>query len=461
MDLHPFQREAVRHAMNGAARHLCVSPTGTGKSHIIAGVVDAATSRDQSILVLVHRQELLGQTVARLREFGFTDVGVVDAKVNDRKPITVGMAQTVRRRFERLDDLFDVVVLDEAHRDEFKVVHANPPKKLIGFTATPVRQDRPLSDWFQELRVAITYPAAIEAGYIVPARVYAPSVPDLAGIKTVRGDYAEDQLAERMMRPGMVGHTVKEWARSCSDRKTIVFAVNVAHATQITQEFQALGVKAALVVGETGAAERRFTMGMFRSGSIQVVVNVAVFIEGLDVADASCVVVARPTKSLAFWMQMAGRGCRAFPGKNHYRVMDHSGNVFLHGSPSDHRDWSLDGERMKKAAAARVAVRYCRACFYVFAGGERCPNCSAPMLTRPVKMKDGELVEVKPEQYRPMAGFINAYETQRRRAFAEANARGLRGRETWIFVNRALAETVALQRKSGQLIIPKNPLLLF
>lgn len=447
--------------MNGAARHLCVAPTGTGKSHIIAGVVDMARARGQRVLVLVHRQELLAQTVERLREFGVPDIGVIEAGRNEPKAVTVGMAQTVRRRHARMDDLFDVVVLDEAHRDEFKVIHQNPPKKLIGFTATPVRQDRPLSDWFDELRVAITYPQAIERGHIVPARVFAPSIPDLVGVRTVRGDYDEAELATRMMSPGVVGKVVKEWVVNASTMKTIVFAVNVMHANAITAEFVQAGVRAAVVTGETGVAERRHVMAQFRAGQLQVVVNVAVYIEGLDVADASCVVVARPTKSLAFWMQMSGRGCRAFPGKTHYRVLDHSGNVFLHGGPSDHREWSLDGERMKKEARKTVAVRYCKKCFYVFAGGERCPNCHAVMLTRPVKLKDGVLEEVRPEAYKPMAGFINAYETQRRRAFAEANQRGLRGRDQWIYVNRALQETVALQRKSGQLIIPKNPLLLF
>lgn len=447
--------------MNGASRHLCVSPTGTGKSHIIAGVVDLARSRGQRTLVLVHRQELLGQTAARLREFGIPDVGVIDASTNDPRQVTVAMAQTVRRRHARMDDQFDVVVLDEAHRDEFKIIHQNPPKKLIGFTATPVRQDRPLADWFDELRVAITYPQAIERGYIVPARVFAPAIPDLAGVRTVRGDYDEGEIAARMMSPGVVGKVVREWAVNASAMKTIVFCVNVLHANAITAEFVAAGVRAACVTGETAATERRNVMAQFKAGQLQVVVNVAVYIEGLDVADASCIVVARPTKSLAFWMQMAGRGCRAFPGKNHYRVMDHSGNVFLHGGPSDHREWSLDGERMKKDKRTAVAVRYCKQCYYVFAGGERCPNCQAPMLTRPVKMKEGRLEEVTPEAYRPMAGFINAFETQRRKAFAESAARGLRGRDQWQYVNHALKETVALQRKSGQLIIPKNPLLLF
>lgn len=459
--LHPFQAEAARQAFNATGRHLCVSPTGTGKSLIIAGVVSLARGRGDRVLVLVHRKELLQQTVARLAEFGFTDVAVMAPGQKDIKPLTVGMAQTARRRYARLDEHFDFVILDEAHRDEFKVVHQAPPKRLVGFTATPVRGDRPLKDWFDELRVAITYPAAIEKGYIVRARVYAPSIPTLTGLKTARGDYEEEELARRMMSAGLVGDVSRNWAAVASQDKTIVFAVNIMHARAIQESFKSIGVEAGLITGQTLDAERAITLQRFRTGSLRVLVNVAVFIEGLDVADASCVIVARPTKSLSFWMQMAGRGCRAFPGKSSYRVMDHGANVFIHGSPSDDRGWSLDGERLAAQKKRASALRYCKGCFYVFAGGERCPNCFAAQVAKEVRMKDGVLEEVKPEAYKPMEGFINAYEKGRRRAFAEGNAKGLKGQALFVFVNRALTETVAIQRRSGQLIIPKNPLLLF
>lgn len=460
MTLYPFQQATVTRVLASTARRtLLVSPTGTGKTHQLCAIAERLAQTER-VLIVVHRVELLQQTRERLRAFNL-DHGVIHGDETGGKQIDVGMAQTIRKRgFSG----YGTVLIDEAHRDEHKTIHAAEGlRRIIGFTATPTRNDRPLKDWFDEMIVATSYSEAIAGGYIVPARVWAPRVPDLTGIRTIRGDFSEIELAERMSQSKLVGDVVAEWMTNCSNSKTIAFCVNVNHAKMVHQAFAAAGVRAALVSGKTPDGERRMTMGLFRAGHVRVLVNVAVYIEGLDVGDASCIILARPTKSLAFYMQMAGRGCRSAPGKSSYRVLDHSGNVFRFGSPSQDREWSLEaGERVKRGEHA-PGLRYCKHCFYVFTRlGETCPNCHAAVTTRPVRHVGGTLEEIAPETYKPIEGFISAYERGRRRAFAEAGARNMTTREKFAFVNRRMAETVAIQRKSGrQLVIPLDPMLLF
>ncbi len=421
----------------------------------------AAARIRHALIIVVHRVELLDQTSIRLQHFGLDHDIIHQRQGPTGKRIALAMAQTLRRRYQ--DGIpYDHVFIDEAHRDEHKVIHENPPRRLFGFTATPWRRDRPMAQWYDHMIVATNYQAAIQDGYIVRAKTFAPSIPDLAGIRTTRGDFDEHTLAERMAQDRLIGDIVDQWKKLATGEKTIVFCVNITHATKTLNAFQAAGIPSAIVTGETPAAERQYTMAKFRAGNVRVIVNVAVYIEGLDVHDCACIVLARPTQSLSFYMQMAGRACRAFPGKGFYKVLDHSGNVFRFGSPDINRDWDLNAAPNKRARTEnQPGVRYCPRCFYVFSAGVKtCPNCAAPVSVpeAPTHAK-GQLVEVAVAK--PSAT-INHYDEERKHLYRIAGARGFRGRDMHQFVARELGRQKAVQRKDGsQIIIPQNPLLLW
>jgi superfamily II DNA or RNA helicase len=360
---------------------------------------------------------------------------------------------------------WDVVICDEAHRDEFGVVVRSSPRWLYGFTATPWRDDGRLGDWYGcNMLELIRYSEAIAQHYIVPARVYAPDVPDLSGVDVAGADYDVAQVAETLSKLGVIGNAVDTWLAKARGEKTVVFCANVAHAEETTAAFQGRGIQAACVTGETPEAERRISMARFRVGTITVLVNVAVFTEGLDVADASVIVLLRPTHSRSLYMQIAGRGGRASPGKTHYRLFDHTGSCFEHGSPTQDHQWVLEPKSTRKRASDGPAVtfRRCEKCFFVFAPGDtQCPNCAAPNTTRPVKHKNGTLVEVDLEAYKPLTGFIDAFNKARRKAFAEASAMGIKGPRAFGMVNAALKETKAVLRGQHQIVVPKNTDLLW
>lgn len=465
MNLYPFQRDLVQRVMAaGTGRRLVVSPTGTGKSVMLASVAREHAAAGRSVGILVHRVELVDQVAEKLRAYGMR-FGVQRAGMSTYKeePVQVAMAQTVRRRMTDLP--WDVVICDEAHRDEFKVAIGSNPAYLYGFTATPWRSDGRIWDWYPHGMIeAIRYSAAIQSGYIVPCRVFAPAIPDLSDVATKGGDYDVEALAARMMNQKLVGNVVDNYVQHGRGEKAVCFCVNVEHADATHREFQRRGVQSVCVTGTTPTTERAVSMARFRTGSARVLVNVSVAIEGLDVADASVVIVDRPTHSLSLYMQMAGRGARAFHGKKEFRLFDHGGCVFEHGSPTMDRDWvALATESDKKTrSAAAPSFRRCEKCFYVFLPHDKeCPNCRQPHTTRPVRHVAGALVEVEPEAYKPVQGFIDSFQKARRRAFAETAARGIDGPRRWAYVNRAMNETRAFQRGGGQLVVTQHPELLW
>lgn len=465
ISLYPFQRDLVQRVMGlGPGRRMVVAPTGTGKSVMLASVAREHAAAGRTVGILVHRVELVEQVAEKLRLYGMR-FGVVQAGVskNSHEHVQIGMVQTVRRRMSTTP--WNVVICDEAHRDEFKVAVESEPQYLYGFTATPWRRDGRIWDWYEDGMVeAIKYSQAIAGGYIVPARVFAPSVPDLSGVATKGGDYDVEALAARLIQQKLVGNVVDNYVQHGRGEKAVCFCVNVEHAEATHREFQRRGVASVCVTGETTPSERAIYMARFRTGSARVLVNVSVAIEGLDVADASIVIVDRPTHSLSLYMQMAGRGARSYAGKQEFRLFDHSGSVFEHGSPTQDRDWRAmaeDAEKKTKSAAA-PSFRRCDKCFYVFLPHDKsCPNCQTPHTTKPVRHVAGELVEVQPEAYQPAAGFIDSVQKVRRRAFAECAARGIEGQRRWAYVNRALAETQAFQRGADQIIVPQHAELLW
>lgn len=95
----------------------------------------------------------------------------------------------------------------------------------VGLTAMLCRADgRGLGNVFQVLVECPTVAELIAAGYLVPTKVFAPSAPDLKGVRVNRGDYAASQLAQRMNDAKLVGDVVEHCLRLRERCQTVVFA---------------------------------------------------------------------------------------------------------------------------------------------------------------------------------------------------------------------------------------------
>ena len=203
-------------------------------------------------------------------------------------------------------------------------------------TATPCRGDgRGLGGIFETIIECPQVAPLIEQGYLVKTRVYAPVDPDLKGVRTVAGDYVESQLADRMDRPKLIGDIVTHWHKFGERRKTVAFAVNVAHSIHLRDEFIKSGVRAEHIDGSTPKPERDASLARLASGEIELVTNCMVLTEGWDMPEVGCCILARPTKKMGLYRQMIGRVLRPAPGKTDAIVLDHSGAVFRHGFVED------------------------------------------------------------------------------------------------------------------------------
>jgi len=406
MNLRDYQQQAIsdlRSAMQQGARAplLCL-PTGGGKTVILATIATQAAARGRHVLILVHRRELIHQTSSKLAWVGL-DHGIIAAGIpSSDHAVQIASVQTLARRLSRLDWQPTLIIIDEAHHATAgqwaRILDHWPDAYRLGVTATPCRLDGcGLRGTFDTMVLGPRVADLIFTGYLSPARIYAPPVvADLRGIRSRGGDYANDQAAAAMDRPTVTGDAISHYQRLAAGQQAIAFCCNVAHAESVCAAFQAAGIAAQLLLGNT--VDRDQVVQQFGFGAVQVLVTVDVVSEGFDVPAASVAILLRPTKSLGLYLQQVGRVLRPAPGKQAALILDHVGNVTRHGFPDDHRDWTLDDGIRRTAGTAAPSVRTCPECYAAFKPQPQCPVCGAqcaPITNRKIRQLAGELQELK------------------------------------------------------------------
>ncbi|MBI4815215.1 MAG: DEAD/DEAH box helicase [Deltaproteobacteria bacterium] len=403
--LRPYQANALEELRAGIRqrkqRQLLVSPTGSGKTTIAAHMIQSAVSRGKRIWFLAHRKELIQQCSARLDEHDL-DHGIIQAQHPRRRPwlpIQVASVATLVRR--ELTELPDLIIIDEAHRSLSasyqKIAKAAPKSQVIGLTATPWRLDgRPLGSFYESLVLVARPSELISEGWLLKPRLFAPAKLDLTDVHVRGGDYDEADLAQKVDRPSLLGDLVEHWRKlvqTGENRRTVVFAVNKEHSRHITTSFQVAGVRAAHLDEATSSGDRAQIIRDLAAGEIDIISNCQILTEGWDLPSLAAVVLARPTKSVALYLQMCGRGMRPYPGKTEFKLLDHASCVFDLGFPEDDRDYRLDGRvRARKSKNAAPFVRICEQCFRAFPSLIReCPECgwTVPVAVRKIKHDEG------------------------------------------------------------------------
>lgn len=397
--LRPYQARAVAETLaardRGVKRLILVAPTGAGKTEIASALFAGYVDRGLRGLFLVHRLELVEQAAARFERHGIR-VGIIqgDTPQTPDAPIQVASVQSIARRSKPPADL---VITDEAHHaaaESFAdVLMAYPEAFHVGVTATPYRLDgRGLGTLFEEIIVA-SYPAElVELGYLVKPRIYTAPAPDLTGIRKVAGDYAQGALSERMT--ALTGDVVKTWQKSGDQRKTVAFAVDIAHSKALVDRFLEAGVRAEHFDGGDDRPTRRAVLDRFRSGETTVLSNCSLISEGFDLPEIGVVQMARPTASRALYKQQVGRAMRPVEGKTDCILLDNAGNFARFGDPLDVEDYSLTND---VKVPRPLQTKQCKACFAVIPSTARgCPFCHfvPEVEVREVEESDEDLVEV-------------------------------------------------------------------
>lgn len=373
----------------GNKRILVVAPTGSGKTLIASQIVAHAVSRARRVLFVVHRDILIAQTYAKFHTFG-VDCGFIKAGWQEHRQALVQIAsvQTLPRRNWWQEFPAQVILLDECHilgwsrvvRQMLTQIY--PGAVYIGLTATPYRLNKRegMGDVFDALVSAPTPRELIKSGYLVKPSYYGVKAPDLGEVKTVAGDYDEEHLAWVCDRPELIEQLINEWKRLAWGRRTIAFAVSVQHSQHICEAFQQQRIPAAHVDGDTPIKVRNQIYQQLAEGEILILSSCQALTEGFDVCSVNAILLCRPTKSKALYLQMVGRGLRLSPEteKTDCVVMDQAGNVERHGFVEDVEQISLRKGHSAKSGVAPTKVcpttiGGCGALLYTFQ--MRCFKC--------------------------------------------------------------------------------------
>jgi superfamily II DNA or RNA helicase len=404
--LRPHQEralEALRASLAaGKRRPMLQAPTGFGKTLTAAHIIQRALDKGRRVAFTVPALSLIDQTVAAFEAEGIHCLGVMQGiheRTDRDQPVQVCSVQTIARR-KRPD--VDIVLVDEAHqlhREIFRWMKDCPDIPFVGLSATPWA--RGLGKYYDDLIIAATTDGLIRDGHLARFVAFAPSEQDLAGVKTVAGDFDESALAEVMDRPVVTGDIVDTWIKRGEGRSSFCFCVNRRHAQHVAERFLEVGVAAEYMDGNTPREERDEIFGRFRSGATRVICNVGVLTTGIDL-DVRCIIDAKPTKSRILFVQTIGRGLRTAEGKDHLLILDHAGNHLRLGMVTDIGQSHLDDGKERRRADQRARERretlpkLCEQCRAVVSrAATACSCCGSPIQARTeVKSIDGELVEL-------------------------------------------------------------------
>jgi superfamily II DNA or RNA helicase len=342
VSLRPYQRDAVAAVLaarrSGVRRMVVSLPTGAGKTVIFSELAKMAR---RQVLVLAHREELLGQARAKLdaaldgRHVVSIERGAQTASA-DAKVLVCSIRSLHEERLARVvrGRDFGLVIYDECHHaaaeDNMRVLRqlgvfdANWDGTLLGFTATTARGDgKGLDAVFETIAYSRSLPEMINDGFLAPLRGFRIATgADLTRVSSSGLDFSGEELSEAVDiedRNALVARSIQELAR---DRRTIAFCVTVNHARHLCIALNRLGVAAGIVYGEMPSEARAGVLADFRKGQIQVLANVAVLTEGFDDPGVSCIAMARPTRSEGLYTQCVGRGTRLHPGKRDCLILD-------------------------------------------------------------------------------------------------------------------------------------------
>jgi len=318
----------------GMHRVMVVMPTGTGKTTLFAALVDDFDAMyGETSLVVAHRQELLEQACARIAlQAPRIHVGIEggDRQAAPECRAVIAGVQTIGRPDSKRLNWFHpgLLIMDEGHHAPADTWQ-NVMRRFgaydgvcftVAVTATDHRMDnKPLhgSDEAIFEDVVFRYPLrqAVQDGWLADLKGYRVATGvDLSSVKTTAGDYNVGQLARAVNTEARNYTAFKHWAEVASERKTIVFCVDVQHAKDVAELFRSNHIAAESIDGTMPWDKREGVMRRFSSGSTLVLTNVDVATEGFDIPAVGCVLMLRPTQSWGLYTQMAGRGVRVLPG---------------------------------------------------------------------------------------------------------------------------------------------------
>lgn len=435
-----IEEETRRRMKAGIRSILLQSPTGSGKTLLTASMLGKAAQKGMPSLFVLHRRELVKQSINAFSQLNIRHGVIANGFPQDPSSlIQIGSVQTLSRRIGKMREP-KLVVFDECHhlaaRSWSALYEGYPKAFFLGLTATPERLDgRGLDKYFRTMINGPSVDWLIKSGYLCPYKLYAPKAASMDGVHVRMGDFVKSEAAAAIDKPTITGDAIKHYRQLASGKRAVVFCVSIEHSKHVVDQFNAAGIPAAHVDGETDVNQRDETIRRFERGEIKILSNVELFGEGFDLPALEVAILLRPTKSLGLYLQQVGRALRTFPGKTVAIILDHAGNCARHGLPDEEREWSLVGRAGEDGdKAPGESVKICPKCFAAqFPGRPSCSFCGFVFEAKPreVEEKDGDLAEVDLEAMRRERRSRQAKLETLEDLIEEGKKRGYRRPELW------------------------------
>lgn len=353
IELFDYQEDMKARIVKALCLHRSVMaqmPTGTGKTYLLTAVIDSFVRANPKakVWIVAHRRELVSQIDETVRKF-HSYSSATSSLLSSVKAMSI---QWLMRHYDEIEEEPGLIVIDEAHHalaKTYKEMWERFPKaKFLGLTATPCRLNgKGFTDLFDVLVQSWGVPEFISKGRLatydfvsIKSDGVTQRLIDSLQKRGADGDYQNKEMDMLLNKKPSIERLYRSLEEYGKDRKGIVYAINISHAQKITKLYQEHGVKAIAIDSKTPAAERQQDIEAFKKGDIQVLVNVDIFSEGFDCPDVEFVQLARPTLSLAKYLQMVGRGLRVAKGKKNCVIIDNVGLYRVFGLPSQVWNWN-------------------------------------------------------------------------------------------------------------------------
>lgn len=367
-DYQEDMKERIEKALRLHRSVMAQMPTGTGKTYLLTAVIDSFVSNNpmEKVWIVAHRRELVSQIDETVRKFHSYYASNTSSLLSSVKAMSI---QWLMRHYDEIEEEPGMIVIDEAHHALAKTYKEMwerfPNAKFLGLTATPCRLNgKGFTDLFDVLVQSWDVPEFISKGRLatydfvsIKSDGVTQRLIDSLQKRGADGDYQNKEMDMLLNKKPSIERLYRSLEEFGKDRKGIVYAINISHAQKITKLYQENGVKAIAIDSKTPAAERQQDIEAFKKGDIQVLVNVDIFSEGFDCPDVEFVQLARPTLSLAKYLQMVGRGLRVAKGKKNCVIIDNVGLYRVFGLPSQVWNWNAMFEGKLKVGKKKETAK--------------------------------------------------------------------------------------------------------
>lgn len=397
MQLRPYQEEfatnIARKLSGGFRRIVGQLATGGGKTITFSAITNRyITKSGKSVLIIVHREELLNQTKRTLyKSYGI--IAEVVSKQMQPAKVYVSMVETLNNKLKKNPNYFNdvgLVIADEAHIANFhKIFTYFPEAYIVGFTATPISasKKKPLRGQFEDIVCGIDIPELIQMGALVKNITYnCKNDIKRSEMLIKNGEFDAAEMAGKYKRAKQVQNTLDAYKEHALGTKTLIFNCNIEHSKIVCDHFVSNGLPCKHL--DAGSPDRQEILQWFKETPDAILCNIGILTTGFDEPSIETIIVNKSTLSIPLWLQMCGRGSRPYDNKEYFKIIDLGSNAISLGDWDDKRDWQYIFHNPAKAGNGVAPVKECPKCFCInHASVKECKDCGYEFpIVQPIEM---------------------------------------------------------------------------